>query len=167
MFGPTDVLLAVRSFLFIFSEQASLVRLGYHGTFFYLCLANHSAVSKPNPTEGAEIYAGCGIPGCCKACCAMLTPLCGRRCAAYLCCSLFFCCRDFDFSNVHGTFSEINKMRTSTSIHPMYRIRPVLTLPRKSPSGERFAVLCTNAVQLSSPSWSMCGVNFSTTWHCL
>ena len=33
-------------------EQTSLLPLGYHDTFFNLCLANHSAVSKPHPTEG-------------------------------------------------------------------------------------------------------------------
>ena len=74
LLGPTDALLAVCSFLCLFSEQPSLVRLGYHGTFFYLYLANHSAVGKWHPMGGAEIDAGCGIPGCSKLCCSMCTP---------------------------------------------------------------------------------------------
>ena len=79
-------------FCVFFSEQASLVRLGYHGTLFFLCLANNSAVNKPHSTEGAEICSGCGISGCCKLCCSVGTPLCGGRCAACLRCSLLFCC---------------------------------------------------------------------------
>ena len=90
--------------------------------FFSSCLANHSAVTKPHPTEGAAVYAGCGIPGCCEVCCAVYTPLCGGRCAAYLRCSLFFGCREFAFSNVHDICSLVNQTRTSISIHPMYRI---------------------------------------------
>ena len=46
--------------------------------FVYICIANHSAVSKPHPTEGAEIYAGCGCPGSCVKCavrCARLSVL--------------------------------------------------------------------------------------------
>ena len=86
-------------------------------TFFYICVANHSVVSKPHSTEVTEIYAGYGFPGWCKVCCAVCTPLCAGRCAPCLCCSLFFCCRDFAFSNGHGIFLEINKTRTNTSIH--------------------------------------------------
>ena len=61
LLGPTDALLAVCFFLCIFSKQASLVRLRYHDTFFYLYLTNHSAVSKPHPTECAEMYAAAGF----------------------------------------------------------------------------------------------------------
>ena len=103
--------------VFFSSKQESLVRLGYHVTLFYLSLANHSAVSKPHPTEGAEIYAGCGILGGCKMCCAVCTPLCAGRCAACLCFSLFFCCRDFAFSNIHDIFFR-NKQNAYEYIHP-------------------------------------------------
>ena len=88
----------------------------------YICLANHSAVSKPHPTEGAGIYAGCRFSGCCNVCCAVCTLLCAGRCAPCLCCSLFVCCRDFAFSNGHDTFLEINETRTSTYIHHMYHM---------------------------------------------
>ena len=97
-------------------EQTSLVCLGDNGTLFHLCLANHSAVSKPHPTEGDEIYAGCGIPGCCEVCCAVCTPLCGGRCAACLCCLLFFCCRDLAFSNVYDMFLRNKQKRVRA--HP-------------------------------------------------
>ena len=58
--------------------STSLGPLGYHGTFFYICLANHSAVSKPHPTAGDEIYAGCGIPGYC-----LWSVLCGVHAALW------------------------------------------------------------------------------------
>ena len=168
LFGPTDALFAVSSFLCLFSEQALLVRLGYHGTLFYLCLANHSAVSKRHPAEGAEIYSGCGIPGCCKVCCAVCTPLCGVVVQpTCLCCSLFFCCRDFAFSNVHDIFSEMNKTRTSTSIHPIAYDPCVPCLEKIQAARGSLYSTHTNTVQLSSPSRSICGVNSSTTWHCL
>ena len=89
-----------------FSEQASLLRSGY--VFLHiLCLANHSAVSKPHSTEGAEIY-------CIQAAGILAATKCAVRCAhrpvlvvvhaACLCCcwSFFFCCcLDFSFSNGH------------------------------------------------------------------
>ena len=50
-------------------------------TLLYICLTNHTAVSKLHPTEGAEIFACCGFPGSCKVCCAVCTPLCAGRCA--------------------------------------------------------------------------------------
>ena len=132
--------------------------------FFYLCLANLSDVIQPNRTEGAEIYAGCGIPGCCKMFCAVYTPLCAGLCAARLCYWLFSCCRDFAFRTSTICFWEIYKTCMSTSIHRIYHVSPVRTLPRRSPGGKRFAV---RTVQLSSLSRGMCGVLFSTTWHCL
>ena len=101
-------------------EPTSLVPLGYHGTFFYSCLANHGAVSKPHPTEGDEIFAGCRIPGCCGVCRAVCTPLCRGRCAAYLCCLQFFCCRDFVFSNVHDMVVLRNKQKLVRA-HPSTR----------------------------------------------
>ena len=75
--------------------------------FVYICIANHSAVSKPHPTEGAEIY-------CIQAAGILAATKCAVRCAhrpvlvvvhaACLCCcwSFFFCCcLDFSFSNGH------------------------------------------------------------------
>ena len=54
---------------------------------FYILLANHSAVSQPHPTKGAEIYccihAG-GILAATEVCCAGCTPLCAGRCARCL-----------------------------------------------------------------------------------
>ena len=132
-----------------FSEQASLVRLGYHGTFFYFCLANHSVVSKPLPTEGAEIYAGCGIPGCCRVCCAVCTPFCAGRCAACLCCSLFFRCRDFAFSNVHDIFLR-NKQSAYEHIHPPYVPRMARAHLRNEKSRRR-EVGCTLHAYFPTP----------------
>ena len=83
------------------SRQSSLLRLGY----IFLHMPNHSAVSKPHPTEGAEIYTGCGCgsPRCYEMCCAVCacTSLCAGRCARRLCCWFFFCCLDFSLSNGH------------------------------------------------------------------
>ena len=59
-------------------------------------------MSKPHPTEGAEIYTGCGIPRCHKAFSAVCTSLCAGRCARCLCCLLFRCCLDFSFSACIG-----------------------------------------------------------------
>ena len=96
LFGATCALLAVWSFLSFF--RAGVVASFRFPTFFLqLCLANHSAVSKLHPAEGAEICAGCEFPGSCEGCCAVRTPLCAGRCAPCLCCSLFFCCRDLLF----------------------------------------------------------------------
>ena len=125
--------------------------------FFYLRLANHSAISQPHPTEGAETYAGCGVPRCCNVCCAVYTPLCGRRCAACLCCPLFFCCRDFAFSNVHDIFLRNKQKRLQA--HPS---APRTAYDPGVPcSGKIQAVrgslysTYTHTVQLSSPSRSM------------
>ena len=81
-----------------------------------LCLTNHSAVSIPHPTESAEIYAGCGIPGCCIVCWAVYTPLCGGRCAACLHCSFFLCCRQFVSSDVHDII--LRNKRKNVRVHP-------------------------------------------------
>ena len=112
----------------------------YHGTFFYICLANQSAVSKPHPTEGAEICTGCGIPHCYKVRRTVYASLCTGRCARYLCCSLFFCCLDVSFPNAHVIFSEKWTTRTSTSI---FYVPPTIvrSSPRKNPGRERLAVL--------------------------
>ena len=115
-FSPTDALLVDCSFLCIFYRAGVVTSLSFP-ICFYICLANHSAVSKPHPTEGAEKYAGCGFPGSCKVCCAVCTPLCAGRCAPCLCCSLFFCCRDFAFSNDHYLFLR-NKQNAYEHIHP-------------------------------------------------
>ena len=70
-----------------FSEQL------HHGTFgsyiclahfTYICLANHSAVSKPHPTEGAEICTRCGIFRCYKARRSVLVVV---HAACAVCCS--------------------------------------------------------------------------------
>ena len=79
LFGSTDALLAVCSFLCLFYRAGVATSLSFP-TFFYIGLANHNAVRKPHPTEGAEIYAGCGFPGSCKECGAVCTPLCAGRC---------------------------------------------------------------------------------------
>ena len=147
-----------------------MLRLGYHGTFFYLRLANHSAVRKLHPTEGAEIYASCGIPACCKVCCAVCTR--ARRSVlvvAHPACALFFRCRDFDFSNGHDNFLR-NKPNAYEHIHPPYvpHMTGAYLALGKNPGGERFLYSARiHTVQLSSPSRSMCGVNFSTTWQCV
>ena len=153
----------------------------------YLFLSNHSAVSKPHPTEGAERYVICGIPGCFKVCCAMCTPLSDSSGAACLCCSLLLCCCEVSCFNDHAIFVRSTQNAYEhihlPSIYLMYRIGPCVTcnLPRKNLGGERFAVLWTHTVQLSSPSRnkypgggslavlsrSMCGVSFSTIWHWL
>ena len=73
-------------------------------------------MSKPHPAEGAEIHADCGFPGSCKVCCAVCTPLCAGRCAPCLCCSLFFGCRDFAFSNDHDIFLR-NKPKKCVRAH--------------------------------------------------
>ena len=91
----------------------------YHGPFFYMCLANQSVVSKPHPTEGAEIYTGCGIPRCYKVCCTVCTPLRAGRCAHCLYCSLFFRCLDCSFPMASDFFGEIDKR---VRAHPMYRM---------------------------------------------
>ena len=74
---------------------------------FYICRANHSAVSKPHPTEGADMHC------CIQAAGILAATKCAVRCAhrsvlvvvhaACLCCWLFFfCCLDFSsFSNAH------------------------------------------------------------------
>ena len=104
----------------------------------YICftyLANYSAVSKPHPTEGSEIYTGCGNPRCDKVCCAVCTPLCAGRCARRLCCWLF-CLVVLTFLSqrprVFVILEKTNKTRTSTSY--------ARSLPRKNPGRERFAV---------------------------
>ena len=78
----------------------------YHGTFFCICLANHSAVSKPHPTEGTEIYTGCGNPRCYKVCFAVCS-LCAGRCSLVVL-TLFF--------QRPRAFGEIGKTRASISI---------------------------------------------------
>ena len=70
-----DALLAVCSFLCQFFQAF------HDNSSTYICLANHSAVSKPHPTEGAETYTGCRIPRCYKVCWALCTPLGAGRCA--------------------------------------------------------------------------------------
>ena len=59
--------------------------------------------------------------------------------------SLFFCCRDFALSNGLDLFS-----RSKQNVYITHRIRPVRTLPRRNPGGERFAVLYQYTYILSS-----------------
>ena len=68
-----------------FSEQVSLLCLRY----IFLHMPNHSAVSMPHSTEGAEIYTRRGNPRCYKVCRAVCTRFCAGRCEHRLCCSLF------------------------------------------------------------------------------
>ena len=85
--------------------------------FTYALLSTALCVNRiPRKAMTYTSYAGCGIPGCCEVCCAVCTPLCGGRCAACLCCSLFFCCRDFAFSNVHDMFVRNKQKRVRA--HP-------------------------------------------------
>ena len=79
----SDALLAVCFVFRICFSEASLLRLGY--LFFHVLLTT-ALLSKPHPTEGAEIpvCAGCGNPRCGKACCAVYTPLCAGPCARRL-----------------------------------------------------------------------------------
>ena len=62
-------------------------------------------------------------------------------------CSLFFCCRGFALSNGHDLFS-----RNKRNAYIITRIRPVRTLPRNNPGGERFVVLYQYTYTLSSSS---------------
>ena len=130
---------------------------------FRQCLTDHSAVSIPHPTEGAErdswlLY--CVLSGVHA---ALWWSLCSLP-ALFVFSLLPAICF---FRRPRHYFEKQTQKRTSTPIHPVYRIWPVLTLPRKRPGGERFAVLHTHTVQLSSPSRSTCCVNFATTWHSL
>ena len=67
LFGPTDHVMlcwqlgSLLLFFVSFSEQASLVRFGSILLHIpkYALLTTDSAVSKPHPTEGAEIYYCC------------------------------------------------------------------------------------------------------------
>ena len=95
-----------------------MLRLGSLYFIYILCLANPSAESKPHPMEGAEVYAGCEIPGSCKVCCVVCTPLCAGRCAPCMR-SLFVCCRDFAFSKNHDIFLR-NKQRIKTPSYTAY-----------------------------------------------
>ena len=125
--------------------RADVVALFRLPTFFYICVANHSVVSKPHSTEVTEIYAGYGFPGWCKVCCAVCTPLGAGRCAPCMCCSLFLRCRHFAFSSGHDLFLR-NIQNAYEHIHP-----PHTTLPRKNLGGERFAVLYTYTLSSSPP----------------
>ena len=154
-----------------------MVSLGYHGTFFHLRLANHSAVSKPHPTEGDGLYAGCGIPGCREVYCAVCTPLCGGRCAACLCCSLFFCGRDFAFPNVHDMFlrNKQNRVRAHPST-PCTAYNPCVPCLGKIQAA-RGSLYSTRTLSNSPPLtaehvWRQFFYHLAlslifTTWHCL
>ena len=96
-----------------FSEQL------HHGTFgsyiclahfTYICLANHSAVSKPHPTEGAEICTRCGIFRCYKARRSVLVVV---HAACAVCCS--FVVLTFLFPTATYVIFFEYQTRTSTS----------------------------------------------------
>ena len=106
LIGAMHALLAVFSFLCPFFRAGVVASFRFHMYIFYICLINHSAVSKPHLTEGAEIYARCGFPGSCKVCCAVRTPVCSGRCATCLCCSLFFCFVALFFPTIHDIVFE-------------------------------------------------------------
>ena len=59
LFGETDALLVVCSFLVHFFRAGVVASFSLR-ELLTRYVPNHSAVSKPHPTQGAEIYTGCG-----------------------------------------------------------------------------------------------------------
>ena len=91
-FGPTLYFFwldgcSAGSLLFFCQFFRAGVLTSFNVPSFYIFLANHSAVIKPHPTKGAEIYcciqAG-GILAATEVCCEGCTPLCAGRCARRL-----------------------------------------------------------------------------------
>ena len=121
-------MLCLQFFYVFFSEQeASLLRLGSRH-FFYTRLANHSAVSKPHPAEGAGIYRSMQAAGFlaaikCAVRCARPSVLVVVHPDCVVHCS--FVVVTLPFSNVHDILLG-NKQNAYEHIHPPQMTRAYL-----------------------------------------
>ena len=116
-------------------------------------------MSKPRPTEGAEIYCciqAAGNLAATEVCCAVCTPTCAGRCARrlfVLLVVLFFCLDFSSFSNGHVIFGKINQTRTSTSSKLCTAYDTYVALPRENPRAREIRctvqVCCLGRIRLS------------------
>ena len=103
-FGPTDAPLAAFPFLCQFFRAGVATSFRFHIILHCICLANHSAVSQPHPTEGDKICCCIqaeGILAATEVCCAVCIPPCAGRCARrlFVLSRFFFCLHLSSFSS--------------------------------------------------------------------